>query len=69
MLMADIYDQNNKQVSTWISMKDYAMLQHLAFKNKVTLAAYMRAILVDAVQEEVYSSQLSPTITSNHSIV
>lgn len=67
--MADIYDKNNKLVATWISMNDYATLQHLAFKNKVTLAAYMRAILVDAIQEEDYSAKLSPTNTINQQVV
>lgn len=49
-----IGDNNYKSVATWIPMKDYAMLQHLAFKSKVTVAAYIRAIIIDATQDELY---------------
>lgn len=50
--MADQYLENNRQVATWLSTKDYATLQHLAFKNNVSTAAYVRAIIVDAIEEE-----------------
>ena len=53
--MSNIYDGNMKSVATWIPMRDFAMLQHLAFVNKVSVAAYIRGIIIDAVQDEVYS--------------
>lgn len=46
------YHENNKSVSAWVSMRDYAKLRHLAFIHKVTIASYIRSIIVDALQEE-----------------
>lgn len=61
--MAIVYEEHNKLVATWISTKDRAMLQSLAHTNKVTLAAYLRAIITDAIHEENYTSQLKCTNT------
>lgn len=49
--MAKHYE-NDKSVATWITMKDFAYLQHLAFANNVTVASYIRAIIVDALEDE-----------------
>ncbi len=51
--MASLFDQPHKSVATWISMKDYEILQRLAQNSKVTVSLYIRAIIVDAVQEEL----------------
>jgi hypothetical protein len=48
----NVYKKQHKLVATWIPVQDFALLQHLAFKNKVNLATYIRAILVDALYEE-----------------
>jgi hypothetical protein len=47
------YKDHHKHVSAWIPMRDYEVLNRLARDNKVTLAAYLRAIIVDAVEEEL----------------
>lgn len=66
--MSDAYPLN-KSVATWLSTRDYAMLQHLAFKNKVTVSSYMRACIVDAIQDEAHTLKLSPTIRVNQQVV
>jgi hypothetical protein len=47
-----VYKTPHKPVATWITVQDYALLQHLAFKHKVRVASYIRAILIDALEEE-----------------
>lgn len=65
-MAADLYGKNNKLVATWISVKDFQILEQLAHNNKVTLAAYVRAIIVDAVQEEDSSTQVKPATIQLH---
>lgn len=50
--MTSIFDAQHKLVAAHISIKDYQLLQQLATNNKVSIAAYVRAIIVDALQEE-----------------
>lgn len=51
------FDESHKLVATWISLKDFELLEQLARTNNVKLAAYVRAIIVDAIQEEIYTIQ------------
>ena len=44
----------HKSVATWILHKDFKALQDLAAKNNVSIASYMRGIIVDAIQDELY---------------
>ena len=60
--MSSIDALTHKSVATWIRHEDYAILQELAAKNKVTVATYMRAIIVDAIQDEI---QIANTIAVN----
>lgn len=53
MAKVTIYNTEHKFVGTWVPVKDVALLRKLATDSNVTLAAYVRAILVDAVQEEL----------------
>ena len=50
------YRKTHRLVATWISDKDFDSLKSLASTNKVRLAAYVRAILIDALQDEAQSS-------------
>lgn len=59
-----------KSVATWISFKDYAVLQHLAFTNNVTVASYLRGIIVDALFEESFpNKQKVNVVQENHTTV
>lgn len=49
----DQYQKNNKLVAVWVPRKDYDALLNIASLNKVNLAAYVRAIIVDAVCDEL----------------
>lgn len=52
--------KHHKPVATWLLLKDVEMLQQLASKNNVSVAAYVRAIIVDALaEEELYSTKKS----------
>ena len=44
----------HKSVATWILKSDFKALQDLAAKNNVSVAAYIRGIIVDAIQDELY---------------
>ena len=46
------YRKAHRLVATWISEKDFDLLKRLATTNRVRLSAYVRAILIDALQEE-----------------
>lgn len=65
--------KDHKPVGTWISTYDLAKLQHIAFKNKVTVAAYVRAIIIDAIAEESFvpnnSKQLNLQLASKSQVV
>ena len=41
-----------KSVATWISLGDFELLQLLAEKDNVTIASYIRGIIVDAIQDQ-----------------
>lgn len=59
-----MYEKSHKNVATWIPIKDFELLQELANKHKVRLAAYLRAIIVDALQDEQQvSSTIQPVIS------
>ena len=47
-----VYKAQHKLVATWVPTEDFALLQHLAFTHSVPLASYLRAILIDALEEE-----------------
>ena len=69
--MSTPYDNKYKNVGTFVTMNDFAMLQHLAFKSKVTVAAYIRAIIVDAVQDQLCienTIKSTPTNTNHDSV-
>ena len=48
----DIFKDKHGPVTTWVPLEDVAILQQLATKHKVTLAAYLRAIIIDIIQDE-----------------
>jgi len=48
----DVFKDKHGQVTTWIPKEDVAILQHLARENNVTMAAYLRAIIVDIIEDE-----------------
>ena len=39
-------------ICTWLTVSDYETISGLAKANGVSMAAYVRAILVDAIEEE-----------------
>jgi hypothetical protein len=41
-----------KPCATWLTISDYDKFVALAKKNKVTLAAYLRAIITDTLADE-----------------
>lgn len=57
--MTDQYEKEHKQVTTWLSVQDYNSLFGLASKNNVNMAAYVRAIIVDVIQEELLLAEQS----------
>ena len=61
------YDKHHKLVAAWIPVRDFETLHRLAKANNVSLAAYLRAIIVDAIDEETCIAQL-PKHTS-HQVV
>ena len=72
MLPADtskstFYDKHHKLVAAWVPMRDFDALHKLAKANNVSLAAYLRAIIVDAIDEENCIAQLAKP--SNHQVV
>lgn len=58
-MAATLYQSPHKQVATWLSLTDYQQLGQLAQANRVSIAAYVRAIIVDAIQEESCISKSS----------
>lgn len=67
--MSEAFYKNSKCVATHISMKDYAMLQHLAFASNLTVATFLRAIITDAIQEESFTSKLKSVNSSDQQVV
>jgi hypothetical protein len=68
--MAVVGDKSYKSVATWIPMKDFALLQHLAFLNKVTVASYIRGIINDAIADEIQIRNIkTDTTTENQQVV
>jgi hypothetical protein len=64
--MAESWDDLHKPVGTWLSLKDFELLRQLAQANNVGVAAYVRAIIVDALQDELYINQNSINSTIQH---
>ena len=60
------YGSAHKLAATWIPTKDFELLQQLAKTNKVRLSAYIRAIIVDALNEETFTNTIQNT---NHEVV
>ena len=56
-----------KPVATWLPEKDLEQLQNLARENNVTVASYLRAIIVDVLQDENYTIQ-STNSTNLHQL-
>lgn len=68
--MKDLYEKHHKLVATWIPRKDFEHLEQLAKDNKVTLAAYVRAVIVDVLQEEASTIQtINSTTELKQSVV
>ena len=68
--MSEVYGSTHKLVAAWIPTNDFEMLNQLANKHNVKLSAYLRAIIVDALQDEI--TTISYTIhnnTTNHKVV
>lgn len=66
-MAVDVYASSNKSVAAWIPIRDYEILQQLARRSKVSIAMYVRAIIIDATQEELYlmnSTTITTTIDS-----
>ena len=57
--LADGYRNNHSLVATWISKKDFEFLTQQATKHKVGLSAYVRSILIDAIQDELFNEPLT----------
>lgn len=47
-----LYEAHHRQVNTWVSNADYELLVRLAAKHKIKLSVFLRAIIVDALQDE-----------------
>jgi hypothetical protein len=41
-----------KSIATWIRQKDFELLCQLSARQKVSVAAYVRGIIVDAIADE-----------------
>ena len=41
-----------RPITAWFTRDDYDFLKRIAAENKVTVSAYMRAVLIDAIAEE-----------------
>ena len=68
--MSVTIDQStHKSVATWILKSDYASLQDLAAKNNVTVATYIRGIIVDAIQDELYNTINNHTISIQDKLI
>lgn len=71
--MVDMLHVTHKSIATWILKTDFESLQQLAVKNNVTVAAFLRAIIVDALQDEAElvqnnAARLSPTIAIDKAV-
>ena len=55
-------------VTAWLTKADYDFLKRFAVDNNVSVSAYMRAIVIDAIMEEKERTANAKTIT-NGSIV
>ena len=53
-----------KPVCTWLSTLDYDRLHAIADANGVTLAAYLRAIIVDTIADETARSAILAPLRS-----
>ena len=67
--MANLYDTQHKFVGTWVPVEDVAFLSKLAKANKVSLAAYVRAIIVDAVEEERAAIPSRPKLVNSDNTI
>jgi len=47
-----IYEAHHRPVATWVTIEDFKLLQKLAEIHKLKLSVYLRAIIVDALQDE-----------------
>lgn len=61
--------QHYKSVATWIPMDVFEKLQEIADSNKVSVSAYIKAIIVDAVEEESLLVKSKATISTRIQIV
>lgn len=54
------YENDHRPVGTWVPNKDFQALQRLASASGVSVAVYLRAIIVDAIndEEELSSSKV-----------
>lgn len=46
------YHKNKRPVTTWLSKEDYSLFCLIAQQHGVTVAVYLRAIVIDALAEE-----------------
>lgn len=49
------YNERNKPLTTWLTADEVARFQALAKAHGVTAAAYLRAVVVDALGDEKYT--------------
>lgn len=60
MAKVSIWGRQHKPVGTWLLAEDFELLQQLAQQNNVSMSAYVKSIIIDALQDEV------PTISSTN---
>jgi hypothetical protein len=52
--LSDGYRAKHKLVAVWVPSEDFEFLSEQADKHKIGLSAYVRSILVDALQDELF---------------
>jgi hypothetical protein len=44
--------KDHRPVGTWLQANDYQKLEQFARNNNVSIASYVRGIIIDAIQDE-----------------
>lgn len=52
--LSEGYRSKHKLVAVWVPSEDFEFLSEQADKHKIGLSAYVRSILVDALQDELF---------------
>jgi hypothetical protein len=61
-LRPNIFKERHRPVGAWLSLKDFELFQGLAKKNKVSVSLYLRAIIVDILEEERTKSNIDNSL-------